>query len=49
MTFHTERLVLHGTAEFDGVVQEMATATATGAELAEMFDVELVGADLFGL
>jgi uncharacterized membrane protein YjgN (DUF898 family) len=49
MEFHTERLVLHGTAAFDGVVQEMANATATGAELAEMFDVEIVGADLFGL
>jgi uncharacterized membrane protein YjgN (DUF898 family) len=49
MVFHTDRLVLHGTAEFNDVVQEMSTATATGAELAEMFDVEIVGADLFGL
>lgn len=49
MVFQTDRLTLHGSAEFDGVVQEMGTATATGAELAEMFDVEIVGADLFGL
>jgi uncharacterized membrane protein YjgN (DUF898 family) len=49
MVFHTDRLVLHGSAEFDGVMQEMANATATGSELAEMFDVEIVGADLFGL
>lgn len=49
MVFHTDRLVLHGSTEFDGVVQEMSAATATGSELAEMFDVEIVGADLFGL
>ena len=49
MAFHTDRLVLHGSTEFEGVLQEMSTATATGAELAEMFDVEIVGADLFGL
>lgn len=48
--FRCEHLALIGdAATLDGIVQDAQTAGTTGEGLAEMFDLDLVGADLFGL
>ncbi|GIW52414.1 MAG: hypothetical protein KatS3mg081_1769 [Gemmatimonadales bacterium] len=47
--FHADRLVLAGPAELEEVRQEALAATATGEGLADLMDVDLVGADFFGL
>ncbi len=47
--FHAENLALVGDAGFETVVQDAKASPATGEEMAELLDVDLVGADFFGL
>lgn len=47
--FHCDCLALEGPEEFAAIRQEAIPAAATGEGLTEILDVELVGADFFGL
>ena len=47
--FRCEQLALVGDASLDTIVQDAQGATTTGEGLGEMFELDLVGADFFGL
>jgi uncharacterized membrane protein YjgN (DUF898 family) len=47
--YQCQNLTLVGDAGFEAVLQQAGSATATGEELGEVLDVELIGADFFGL
>lgn len=47
--FCCDRLALRGPTELEEVRQEALAAGATGEELGDLMDVDLVGADFFGL
>lgn len=49
INYQCANLTLVGDAGFEAVLQQAGTATATGEGLGEVLDVELVGADFFGL
>ena len=47
--FHADNLAVHGDAGFEQVLQDAVSSTATGEEMSELLDVEMIGADFFGL
>ncbi len=47
--FRCEHLLLVGNASLDDIVQDARAASTTGEGLSEMFELDLVGADFFGL
>jgi uncharacterized membrane protein YjgN (DUF898 family) len=47
--YHTEHLAFEGPADLAAVRQEAVPAGATGEGLSQLMDVDLVGADFFGL
>ena len=47
--FECDRLALEGSEEFAAVRQRALAATGTGEGLIELLDVDLLGADFFGL
>jgi uncharacterized membrane protein YjgN (DUF898 family) len=47
--FHSDRIGVAGIEAFDLALQEARASDPTGEGLSEMFDVDLVGADYFGL
>jgi uncharacterized membrane protein YjgN (DUF898 family) len=49
INYQCENITLVGDAGFNAVLQGIGTATATGEELGEVLDVDMVGADFFGL
>ncbi len=49
INYQCANLTLVGDAGFESVLQQASTASATGEGLSEVLDVELIGADFFGL
>jgi len=47
--YYCEHLTLEGPVDLDSVRQDAVAASATGEGLAAMFDLDVVGADFFGL
>jgi len=47
--YQCDHLAIRGDAAFEQVLQDAQNSSATGEEMSELLDVDLVGADFFGL